>query len=165
MKNVKQFDEFINEGFLVKNSLEVAKTIINIISTKISKLFFDNIDEPLEYTKSLLNIFYVAKSNLTEYQKYLYENEYNMKDNEVKDLKFRISQIKKEFPNGINIEQIKNNMIKEVQNHKRFKKEDKETIIDFIVDYDDPIEKIKKKAITEAILVLPSSLIFSNIIN
>ena len=76
-----------------------------------------------------------------------------MKDNEVKDLKFRISQIKKEFPNGINIEQIKNNMIKEIQNHKRFKKADKETIIDFIVNYDDPIEKIKKNLDKSAKLV------------
>jgi parvulin-like peptidyl-prolyl isomerase len=146
---IKKFDEYhdlsINEGFILKQFKKELIDVFKIASNEISKLWFYDIEDPWEYSKAILNVYYITKDKLLQTERYLYQYGNQMNPIMVKELKSVVKKVKEANPDGIDMDNIKNALIQEINKSKRITKEDKKILEENIKNYENPIDVIERQ--------------------
>lgn len=150
MKNIKSFDEFVNEGvFINKLSSKVYPFLIELLSKPISAILPYDLDESKEFIKNFLNTAYIIKNKLTELQKANYFSD-GYTEEEIQKIQEMIEEIKDEYQDELNdetidVDLIKENLIQGVKNRVRFSSTDKKELIQYINEFEDPNILIEKE--------------------
>ena len=146
---IKKFDEYhnlsVNEGFILKQFKKELIDVFKIASKGISKLWFYDIEDPWNYSKAILNIYYITKEKLLQTERYLYKYEDQINPIMAKELKSVIKKVKDVNPDGIDMDNIKNALIEEINKSKKITKEDKKILEDNIKNYENPINVIERQ--------------------